>query len=390
MKPSRLPPLAINSLGFLIVPLLLFGATQSVRASDLDTLAPGHWYEVADSKLEDVLPDPLPVGYNRHGRPMAIMDEWSGGAFDAKRNRLIVWGGGHNNYSGNELYVFDVAALRWTRLTEPSTDIGGDEASGHYPDGQPRSRHTYDYVEYVPSIDRFCSFGASGQFPSGGTETSSVDCFDFDTNTWETDQYKSVPKRKYESNLNAVSAYDEVTGYVFLHTTSTGDDPRMFRWRPAEPGSDKWKVLTGPDWIQYNLTAEIDPEHRIMIAIGNDKHYAWRLGKSGAARRTNPKWEGDNSIVKSPAPGLAYDPVGKHIVAWHGGATIYVLQVETKSRWRWERRDPPANNKVVPPRGVGVGTYGRFQYVPALDMFIAVNRISENVYFYKPLRDATP
>ena len=97
-----------------------------------------------------------------------------------------------------------------------------------------------------------------------------------------------------------------------------------------------------------------------------------------------------SSILKSAAPGLAYDPVSKHIVAWHGGATVYVLNLEDKKHWRWEAREPPASNKIVPPRGVDVGTYGRFRYVPALDMFIAVNRISENVYLYKPLREATP
>jgi hypothetical protein len=36
------------------------------------------------------------------------MAAWGGGAHDTKRDRLIVWGGGHGDYGGNELYAFDV------------------------------------------------------------------------------------------------------------------------------------------------------------------------------------------------------------------------------------------------------------------------------------------
>jgi len=59
------------------------------------------------------------------------MTAWSGGAFDTTRDRLVVWGGGHADYPGNELYVFDLGTLRWQRLTDPSptTAIGAPPAT---------------------------------------------------------------------------------------------------------------------------------------------------------------------------------------------------------------------------------------------------------------------
>ena len=124
----------------------LLAVVQYADAGPVEDLRPGEWYRVPNSKLDAVLPSPVPVGDNRPGTPESVIYEWSGGAYDTTRDRLIVWGGGHNNYSGNEIYAFDLATLRWQRLTDPSANVGGTESSGYYPDGRPRSRHTFEYI----------------------------------------------------------------------------------------------------------------------------------------------------------------------------------------------------------------------------------------------------
>ncbi len=121
-----------------------------VKAGIIDDLQPGHWYEVPDSRLETVFPNPRPPG-----DPRAVMNAWNGGAYDSKKDRLIVWGGGHADYSGNEVYVFDIKTLKWSRLTKPSLDVGGSVSSGMYPDGKPRAPHTYNSVEYIPDSGKF-------------------------------------------------------------------------------------------------------------------------------------------------------------------------------------------------------------------------------------------
>ena len=82
----------------------LSAMVTSALAGPVDDLQPGHWFEVPNSQLLDVTPAQVPPGIE--GYP-AIMDSWSGGAYDTARDRLIVWGGGHAAYSGNEVYVFD-------------------------------------------------------------------------------------------------------------------------------------------------------------------------------------------------------------------------------------------------------------------------------------------
>ena len=130
------------------------------------------------------------------------MQGWSGGAYDTKRDRLIVWGGGHSGYAGNEVYIFDINTLQWQRLIEPSTQVSPDTL--YYPDGLPTSRHTYDYIEYLPTMDRFCSAGVVGAYGSGVTSGPAFDCLNFDTLQWE--KYPDVPNRAF--GIGAISAVD--------------------------------------------------------------------------------------------------------------------------------------------------------------------------------------
>src|SRR5215470_3874736 len=86
-------------------------------AGSIEDLQPGHWYEVPNSRVRQILPNPfLP------GNPSYIMRAWSGGAYDTKRDRFIIWGGGHGDYGGNEVYAFDVNTLSWFRWG-PSREI---------------------------------------------------------------------------------------------------------------------------------------------------------------------------------------------------------------------------------------------------------------------------
>jgi hypothetical protein len=84
-----------------------------------------------------------------------VVNAWSGGVYDPVLDQLLIWGGGHTDYAGNEVYAFDMGSLTWQRLTDPYTlidAVGAVESSGEYPDAQgnplpqqPRSRHTYNY-----------------------------------------------------------------------------------------------------------------------------------------------------------------------------------------------------------------------------------------------------
>jgi len=105
----------------------------------------------------------------------------------------------------------------------------------------------------------------------------------------------------------------------------------------------------------------------------------WDLTNPGSAPIT-PTTSGDKTIENSRAPGFVYDPVSKVFVGWSGGSAVYTLNPAT---WVWTKINPAGSNTVTPTAAEDRGTYGRFQYVPGKNVFVAVNRTTENVYFYK-------
>ena len=71
--------------------------------------------ELPNTKIRSVLPSAQQIG-----NPANIVDAWNGAAVDAKRNRLIVWGGGHNDYYGNEVYALELSTMSIKRIVDPS------------------------------------------------------------------------------------------------------------------------------------------------------------------------------------------------------------------------------------------------------------------------------
>lgn len=347
--------------------LLLQSASLLAADHSIDALPPGHWYEVRNSRLAAVAPTPVPPGSNGVA---SVMDAWSGGAYDSKRDRLIVWGGGHGNYSGNEIYVFQLSTFTWKRLTDPSSNVGGDESGGYYPDGRPRSRHSYNFIEYIPPpIDRFCSFGAGGTYPTSSVSVPNVDCFDFDTLRWE--RKSDAPKAGTYTRIGSLAVYDAASGKVFLQTGLRGT------LSSYDPKADTWRLEDEDSFMEHEVTAAVDPERRTMVAIGGGRQYVLDLKRAWTGFRALDA-AGDSAIVKAQNPGLAFDPIGKQFVAWAGGAEVYVLDPGSA---HWKK--VPARNRVSPGPQAEAGTYGRFRYVPSKDLFILVNRVDGNVFFYK-------
>lgn len=118
----------------------------------------------------------------------AVTADWNSAAFDTTRNRLILTGGGHNGYGGNELYALqlDDVPIRMVRLTDPAlpqsggtcetltprtSAPGGATSVGTYPQSspQPNSRHTYGGLQYIPYLDVFWMTGGSLAYPVGGS-----------------------------------------------------------------------------------------------------------------------------------------------------------------------------------------------------------------------------
>jgi hypothetical protein len=351
----------------LVTPLI-----TTATAAELPELQPGVWVEVPGSHLRDVAPAVSPGG-----NIAKIIDAWSGGALDTRREWLLVWGGGHSDYGGNELYAFDLKTLAWTRLTNPSVPDRAKTAT--YPDGQPRARHTYNYVEYVPAWDRFVSFGGAGPWPTGGGEfTRAISEFDYEHNTWITGARPPVPPGG--SMIAAIARLDSATGDIYFLPASKGYLLRL------DPNTQQWQGGWGRSQVTAHATAAIDPERRLLVVVGKGtadgvrQALKWDLARPSAPVDLRKLTSGDFSAEQAMAPGFAYYPPSRTFVAWIGGTDLLTLDPDT---WQWRR--VPANPGSADPGAPSPrGTNGRFQYVPGLDAFALVNDVDQNVFLVRP------
>ena len=366
----------------------------SAPANPIETLRAGEWYEVPDSPMRKVAfqwpPGTTPT-LNGIGIP-GIMMCWSGGAYDTKRDRLIIWGGGHAAYSGNEIYVFDVNTLKWERVNDPTLNVDPQNKwpeLGVYEDGTPRSSHTYNYIQYVPAMDRFVTLGTWATFSSGNHQTGITFTFDFDSRKWER------KSKGIAYSMGTFTAVDPVTGHLFARGNINA--PHFAEWDPL---TDKW---TNRGEISnrtcYGKTAAIDAIARRFFAVGEGSIYKFDFSRPGNSRQEAIKTEGPQDVVNANTrggrnkredctPGLDYDPVLDRIVGWVGGAEVYTLDLETLT---WEQVPAAATNTVTPAGPAERGTYGRFRYVPSKNVYVVVSSVDQNVFFYRLSdRDARP
>ena len=122
---------------------------------------------------------------------------------------------------------------------------------------------------------------------------------------------------------------------------------------------------------------EADPVRRLLVAVGAGHTYKYDISDLGKAiAPVAMATTGDKAIEAVPGPGLAYDPTGGRMVAWAGGADVYTLDPDVKV---WTKH---AGGGAAPTKANSQGTYGRFRHAGG-DLYIAVNRTSENVFFFK-------
>ena len=330
---------------------VLFAA--SATAGPIDDLQPGNWYEIPNSRIADVLPSPLP-----EGNP-ADMLYYSGGAFDTPRNRLIVWGGGHAAYNGNEVYAFDVAAGHWSRLTEPSAT--------------PPSVHSYDQLEYLPRQDAL--FAAGGSRFGDGNASNQTWLFDFSSNSWRQGANIIGPLADvWEYNMT--TAYDPLTDQVLMagYVAAAG----------YSGATDTWVRFPSAVRRDLGTTGALDPVRRQFVTIGRGTASIHTVSATGVIGNKTPlNATGATEIQACDAPGLDFDPVSDRLVAWCAGSDVYSLDVANRV---WTRHT--ATNGVSPGDPLAQdssyrGTFGRWRYMPAYNAFVVYTRIDGDVFVYK-------
>src|SRR3954454_14770000 len=127
------------------------------------------WTALPNTKLQSVCPGGV------FGSCSAVVSAWSGATADTLRNRLIIWGGGHHDYYGNEVYALNLNAspVTLTRLNNPSPQANSSDQTSAacvaaLSDGAPNSRHTYNGLAYNSAADAMMAFGGVHSCRLGG------------------------------------------------------------------------------------------------------------------------------------------------------------------------------------------------------------------------------
>ena len=199
-----------------------------------------------------------------------------------------MWGGGHNDYYGNEVYAFNLKTLTWSELSQPS-DRTGYTGGPVNPDGTPVSSHSYDALTYLPGTNQMF-VGSINDF--NGNSYPNTFLFNLSTNTWQ-----QVAKFPGAASPGTIAAYDSADGNVYAINVATG----LEKYNPT---TNSWTAVGGTPVSDYHMTAAIDPAAHLMVAAGGGFLNVVNLS-TGAV--SSPAASGDMTIQNGNAPGLVWD-----------------------------------------------------------------------------------
>lgn len=309
---------------------------------------------------------------------------FSGGLYDPEHRWMLIWGGGHNDYAGNEVYAFKLGDFSWERLTTPSL---GPYDRDPLNDGQPVSRHTYDGMTWIGDQRVLWPWG--GSRANDGNGTNVVWTFDPITTIWSDVTPVDVPGSAYETS----AIWDPITDLVYLkagehfrtYDPNTGAfaEPHDFGSPPLWPRyaggrqrvalDDQRRLLWfvgGGLYMIYDIDADAFVTDDWVTTGGGDFSNADDVG----GRADQLIETGGAQIIEATDPGLDYDRRADELVGWNG-ATLWTLDLNSKA---WTQRGITGS-----PDGSGTeAVYGRFRYIDALNVFILIESPDE-VWFYK-------
>jgi hypothetical protein len=391
----------------------------SLLALSVASYAADGWTELSGTAL--ISSGVCATGTGGIGGCGAAVEAYSGGTLDTTRSRLLIWGGGHADYNGNEVYALyppgttpaGVACSSPTapaicRVKNPSASLRDQAALGCYADQAdgttPNSRHTYDGIAYIGNRDKMFAQGGSLACQQGYHYGD----------TWTLDMSSLAWLRRDPVNGTGTkpadicngggcgssgqgpwthAVYDPTRQLVFTETALWGT-----LWSYNDATNTYTSLATSLAMAAYG-TWVVDPKrHRLYMIGASDGPGAGNattslgtpliayidisVGSSYAV--TTVTATGCDGLAGAPNPGVDYDTVLDRIVGWPNfGNTVYVFDPDTATCTTQTFSGGPPDSRDAANAVYTTGTYGRFRYVPSLDAFVVVNDANTNAYLLK-------
>lgn len=416
-------------------------AASSRLQSLLDATPEGGWVKASTTTFSSAWPTgDVAVPYSSYKNPASVVIAWSSFAWDSTSSDLMLWGGGHANYAGNEMYVWDGLTGAWGRGSLPS------RLDSNYfvvDNAAPQSSHTYDNQVYLPVNNMFLTFGGAA-FQSGGN-TSSANGRE---GPWLWDPAKADPNKvggttgsgynlttpggqmwtnrqgqwtgvEAPGYSNGTTAYRTENGKDVVYLTADSNAsgfPSLYRYTLGDVkngGTDTWEKI-GVMWnsAAYKGAATIDTANQLYIrsALGGSRgdFAVWDLDQSNA---TNPGSNRDIKVDLQFADGTAfeisgdygveYDLVNGNILLWDGANKGKVWRVDVSKDESgnvesiWRVTELSSTTAAQPGGSFVTGVLGKWKYASELGAFVALNEFSGStgdaeVWLYKPFAAAVP
>jgi hypothetical protein len=309
--------------------------------------------QLPNTKIRSVVPANAGTGVAN------VVSAWSGATVDTTRSRMLVWGGGHTDYDGNEMYALDLSTLTIQRIVEPSPVVSQSSCNSALPDGLPAARHTYGGLAYIAHLDSFFATGGSLSTCGGGDKASWT--YNFGTRQWA----MKVASSPMQSFYGTIAAYDPATRKVYVK-----DQGALYAY---SPDSNSYTKVADTGATDYHLAGALDTKRRKLVMLGRGV----QIVDLATGQLTTMSTSNTPALATTDSPGVAYDPVADRIVAWSGGSNVYALNMDTGA---WTQ----VNTGTGPTSAAQwTGTFGRWAYIPQYRVFALINSIDEDAWVFR-------
>lgn len=344
---------------------------KNALLQSVEGMSANSWLELSGTNLGQLSePD---SGPNAKTRAQGLMS-FSSGVWDPARRRFKCWGGGHNDYAGNEVYNLDLNHRKptfgtWSRDTDPyvwpgETNTGDAEEIGT--PTQPVGRHTYGNL--AASGKWMVSIGGGALF-SSAHGSNIVWKFHMDNKTW-TKQTATSPGGDSQ-NAVAVTDSDRIVWYV-----RPGTDQQLHSYNVE---TDTLTAHTA-DWTySFNSSAALRETASVkeMWVLSNGTMRKWDLNSPDTdpttVTQTNAPYTGSHA-----SHGFVYVPSTDRFIATSGGTNIATLN----PNGTWTSQSPTGDTPES--ESGSFGTYQRFWCHEKLNRCFVFQTTSGNVFCYRP------
>lgn len=189
-------------------------------------IADGQWVKANTNTFDSIRPSTKTPNYGPgSGTERSVINAWSSIAWDSKRHRICLWGGGHANTDDSALYIWDGNSGEWmVGYYTPEVILGDDpSADKRTKDGHlkhPISSHVYAGNQYLPVLDRF--------YTQGGAAEQNANGFRYHDGT----AYRNIAGYLCQLDLAGQGFVGGATGNNWIRTGGK-----------ALPGAQAWEVL---------------------------------------------------------------------------------------------------------------------------------------------------